>query len=154
MKKYCYLKDGNIVLGAQDLPINFENISNFYTLDDELLKTYGWLPYERVSEDKPIFVSSSYEILEDKVIEHYITRDKTEQEIQHDFDNEKKNKWNSIRENRNKLLKESDVYVVSDRWEEMDISNKQKLSFYRNQLRNIPQNFNDPDLVEFPDKPL
>jgi hypothetical protein len=152
--KYCFVKNGIVELGAQDLPINFENVSNFNLLDFETLKSYGWLPYELHSENKPIFVRSFYEVLDYKIIEHYITRDKTEQEIQHDFDNEKQNKWNSIREKRNNLLKESDVYVVSDRWEEMDISDKQKWSFYRNQLRNIPQNFNDPDLVEFPNKPL
>lgn len=154
MKKYCYIKENNVILGAQDLPSSFENVSNFNALDDELLKPYGWLPYERISEDKPIFVSSSYEILEDKVIEHYITRDKTEQEINIDLDNEKQSRWNDIRQKRNELLKESDVYVVSDRWEDMDISEKQKWSFYRNQLRNIPQDFNDPDLVQFPNKPI
>jgi hypothetical protein len=154
MKKYCYVKDGNVILGAQELPINFENISNFYTLDDESLKTYGWLPYERESDDKSIFVSSSYEILENKVIEYYVTRDKNEQEIRHDFDIEKQNKWDLIRKKRNDLLKESDVYILPDRWEEMDISDKQKWSLYRKELRNIPQNFDDPDLVNFPTKPL
>ena len=153
MKKYCYVKECNVVIGAQDLPSSFENVSNFNALDDETLKVYGWLTYERISEDKPIFVSSSYEILEDKVIEHYITRDKTEQEINIDLYSEKQSKWDVVRQQRNELLKESDVCVVSDKWEEMDISDKQKWSFYRSQLRNIPQNFSDPDLVEFPNKP-
>jgi hypothetical protein len=153
MKKYCYIKDGNIILAAQDLPINFENVSNFHVLDDESLKNYGWLPYERISEDKPIFVSSSYEILEDKVIEHYITRDPTEDETIIGLENEKQNKWNEVRIKRNELLSESDVYVVSDRWEEMDTENKQKWSLYRKQLRDIPQTFNDPESVEYPNKP-
>lgn len=154
MKKYCYTENGNVIGGPQDLPTSFANVSNFHVLDAESLKSYGWLPYERVSEDKPIFVGSNYEILEDRVVENYITRDPTEQEINIGLENEKQSKWNEVRIRRNELLAESDVYVVSDRWEEMDIQSKQSWSNYRKQLRDIPQIFIDPDLVEYPNKPL
>jgi hypothetical protein len=82
MKLYCYTEDGETATGAQPLPVNWQNVSNFDLLDDQDLKQYGWLPYVQVSENKEVFVSSTREILEDKVVETVITRDKTPEEIQ------------------------------------------------------------------------
>lgn len=153
MKKYCYIKDGNVELADQDLPINFENVSNFYILSDEEVRSYGWLPHEKVSENKDVFVSSSYEILEDKVIEHFITRDKTEQEIAAELVIEKQEKWEEIKKIRDSLLKETDINVVSDRWAGMSENTRQQWTQYRQLLRDIPQTFEDPNEVVFPVSP-
>jgi hypothetical protein len=44
---------------------------------------------------------------------------------------------------RNNLLKESDIKVMSDKWEEMDIEAKSLWTNYRKQLRDIPQLFSN-----------
>jgi len=153
MKKYCYVKNGKIVAAEQDLPVNFENISNFYLLGDADLKRYGWLPYEKLSEDKDVFVSSSYEILEDKVIERFVTRDKTKQELQAEVEEKTAMQWDSIRSKRNILLQESDVFVVSDRWEQMSSETKKAWSEYRKALRDLPQNVTNSFDVIWPIQP-
>jgi hypothetical protein len=58
-------------------------------------------------------------------------------------------KWIQVKEIRDKLLVESD-------WTQgADVPNaiKSPWSEYRTVLRNIPQNFSNPDDVVFPDKP-
>jgi hypothetical protein len=43
-----------------------------------------------------------------------------------------------VREQRNKLLRESDVWVVADRWATYTDTEKTKYSTYRQQLRDVP----------------
>jgi hypothetical protein len=150
MKKYCLIENGKIKAQPTKLPINWDNISNFYVLDDETLKTYGWLPVETISENKEIFSSSSLEIFDDKVVETVITRDKTKEEITIEKQNEIKNQLQIIRENRNNLLKESDILVLIDKWETYTEEKKQKIKTYRQELRDLPNNIKDPFSVTFP----
>jgi hypothetical protein len=150
---YCYIKDNQIVQKNVSLPINWENISNFYVLPDNILKTYGWIPYEKVSENKPILVSSSLEILEDKVIETFVTRDKTQEELNVETEQEIANKWNEIREQRNELLKQSDILVLIDNWESFSAEKQNEIRNYRQTLRDIPQNFQSPFEVVWPNLP-
>lgn len=153
MNLYCYIENGEIVGSVQQLPTCWKNISNFYSLDDETLKSYGWLPYFSISENREIFVSSSREILEDKVIETIITRDRTPQEIEDKNNEELINKWNNIRSRRNELLRQSDIYVLVDRWNSMTIEKQQEWSIYRQELRDLPNKFSNPDSVVFPNVP-
>lgn len=153
MNLYCYTENGEVVGSVQELPVNWRNISNFNILDNETLKTYGWLPYESVSEGREIVVSSVREILEDKVVETIITRDRTPEELQEIENIEIQNKWNNIRSQRDELLKQSDIYVLVDRWNSMDLDKQQEWSNYRQQLRDLPENFSNPDDVVFPDIP-
>ena len=61
--------------------------------------------------------------------------------------------WNQIRKTRNSLLEKSDIYVLSDRWESMTNEKKQEWSDYRQNLRDIPENFEDPLEVVWPTIP-
>jgi hypothetical protein len=56
-------------------------------------------------------------------------------------------KWFDIRDKRNKLLSETDWWGVSDRV----MTDAEKT--YRQELRNLPNNFSSPDDVIFPTKP-
>jgi len=153
MKLYCYTEDGQIKNGPMTLPVNWKNISNFNALDDNSLRDYGWLPYMKVSDFKDIIVSSSFEIIDDKVIETVITRDKTPEELEKESVQEQLNKWEAIRSQRDELLKKSDIYVMIDRWNSMDSTEQQQWTEYRQLLRDIPQTYTDPDLVIFPTLP-
>jgi len=57
--------------------------------------------------------------------------------------------WITIKKNRNKLLAESDWTQISD----VPKKTQKKWKEYRQSLRDIPQFFEDPDFVVFPEKP-
>ena len=61
--------------------------------------------------------------------------------------------WNVVRAKRNRLLVESDVMVLPDRWAAMSQEQQQVWSAYRQSLRDIPQNFDDPADVVWPEMP-
>jgi hypothetical protein len=152
MKRYCLIKDGEVTqIGG--LPVNFDNVSNFHTLEDNQIKPYGWLPVETISENKEIREGVEYIIEENVVKEIITTRDKTEEEIEIENQSKIEVKWYSARFKRNNLLKESDVEILPDRWENMDLPVKAAWSLYRLQLRDIPQTFSNPDEIIWPTKP-
>ena len=157
--RYCHVIDsinleGKIVKvidkGPCSLPESYENITNFYLLSPSELKMYGWLPVITEGENKPVFVSSCYEILESKIVEHVTTRDYTDEEKQASEKEALRKKWQEIRSNRNALLKETDFKVLADIWERLSVEERQKISNYRQALRDIPQTFNSPEGVTFP----
>lgn len=57
--------------------------------------------------------------------------------------------WRNIRRRRDGLLAETDWTQLAD----VPESTRRKWVEYRQQLRDIPQFFDDPDFVVFPDKP-
>lgn len=158
MKLYCLVEEkienGTSIKvvkdGPRELPQHTANVSNLCFLDDKTLKQIGWLPFEQLTENKLVFVSSSYEILEDKVVEVIITRDKVEEELVADTENLNKYKWNLIRQQRDLMLSESDKLVVADKWIMYSPEEKQKIAAYRQSLREIPSEFSDPTEVVFP----
>ena len=159
MKLYCLVETKigengeeykSIVEGPVELPLNTPTISNFQALDEESLKSLGWLPYIKQTEDKPVYVSSSYTFTSSEVIEEIITRDKTEEEL-----NQEKNKqhyyaWQRVREQRNNLLNESDKLITIDRWEKLSCEEKDRISEYRQALRDLPLRDSDPNNIIFP----
>jgi hypothetical protein len=61
--------------------------------------------------------------------------------------------WGVVREKRNELLTASDVMIMTDRWNAMTAGEQTGWSEYRQTLRDIPQNFDDPTDVVFPETP-
>jgi hypothetical protein len=155
MKLYCYVEDDGVneptIDGPRSLPENFKNVSNFSSLSEEQVIQHGWLPYEKISENKEIFVSSRYEITGDKIIQHITTRDKTEEEKQQEETDKISQQWILVRNKRDELLTESDKNVVVDKWLLMNDETKILHSNYRKKLRDIPQEFNNPFDVVFPE---
>lgn len=158
MKKFAYIEN-NHVKQIGGLPTNWGNISNFYLLNPEdeiemsIIKQNGWFPVETISENKEIQENIEYVIEENVVKEIIITRDKTQEEIDKENQSIIDGKWHSVRIKRNNLLKESDIEILPDKWENMDLHIKSSWSLYRTQLRNIPQTFSNPDEIIWPIKP-
>lgn len=154
MKLYCYIKkdnNGNQKMeGPSVLPESFANVSNFHCLDEKTLKNYGWLPYEKRTENKEIFVSSNFQILEDKVVENIVTRDRSEEEKNQEESVKISQEWSSVRKQRDELLNQSDKEVVVDKWLLMDEETKLLWTKYRKKLRDLPQEFTNPLDVIFP----
>lgn len=158
MKRFA-LVENNEVKQIGGLPTNWGNISNFYLLNPEdeiemsIIKQNGWLPVETISEDKEIQENTEFIIEENVVKEIITTRDKTQEEIDRENQSTIEAKWHSVRIKRNNLLKESDIEIMPDKWENMDLSVKASWSLYRLQLRDIPQTFSNPDEIIWPIKP-
>jgi len=154
MKKFAYIENGKVE-EVGDLPRNFKNVSNFSALENNLerLKIFNWLPVETIKENKPIVVSTEYVIEEDLVKEIITTRNLTEEEIEENTKREIEQKWNDIRRERNSLLSQSDVHILIDKWEDMTEGKKTEWKAYRQSLRDVPQNFENPDEVVWPVKP-
>lgn len=152
MKKYCLIKDGKVTQ-IGELPVNFDNVSNFHALPNDEIKKYGWLPVETVSDNKEIQENIEYIIEENIVKEMVSTRDKTQEEIEKELQHQIESKWHSIRFQRDNLLKNSDLNILPDKWDEMSSETKLLWSLYRKQLRDIPQTFENPDSVIWPTKP-
>ena len=58
-------------------------------------------------------------------------------------------KWIDIREQRDKLLRDTDYVVLAD----YDIANKDEWLEYRQSLRDIPQDFDNAEDVVYPEEP-
>lgn len=149
--QYIKVKN-NVVDGLpQDLPASWGNISNFYALDLESLKNYGWYPYEQediILNENEIIVEWVYHIEENKVIRRAIKRELTVDEINHQQSIFVEKKWEKIRTKRNELLLESDWTQLQD----VEVPNKQSWILYRKSLRDITKT-GDPELVIWPSKP-
>ena len=59
--------------------------------------------------------------------------------------------WVKVRKQRNQLLKDSDYIMVSDA--PITAEKKEEWETYRQVLRDIPQDYDSPDEVVYPDKP-
>tara|TARA_R100001143_G_scaffold8287_1_gene10474 strand:+ start:339 stop:704 length:366 start_codon:yes stop_codon:yes gene_type:complete len=57
--------------------------------------------------------------------------------------------WNIVRVERDALLSDSDHVMLAD----FPLEDKSDWETYRQELRDIPQDYDDPDDVEFPNEP-
>lgn len=139
MKLYCEIEEKfgikSIKRGPCVLPQNTASISNFDQITDlRELKIHGWIPYIKITDGKQIVIGSNTVILEDSVQETILTRDETQEE-------KEEKAWKVIREERDRLLKETDMYTLSDRWAVLEDSEREKIALYRQALREIPQTY-------------
>ena len=72
-------------------------------------------------------------------------------ETLHDEEFKVRGKWIDIRNKRTRLLKDSDYLILADA--PVDETQKQEWTTYRQALRDIPQDYDSPDEVVYPDKP-
>ena len=145
--KYALVEDGVVKESNRVLPRNWKNISNFYLLDQETLKSYGWFPYRFEPASIPengIPDGSLHQITEEEVIEIQTYRIKTELEIEIELNS----KWSQIRFQRNKLLLECDWTQLAD----IPNETKELWTSYRTQLRDITSQPN-PFSINWPVKP-
>ena len=147
--KYALVEDGVVKESNRVLPRNWKNISNFYLLDEETLKSYGWFPYRFEPASIPengIPDGSLHQITEEEVIEIQTYRIKTELEIEIELNS----KWSQIRFQRNKLLLECDWTQLVD----TQLTSEKKIEWqtYRQLLRDVTLQ-SDPYNIIWPDEP-
>ena len=61
--------------------------------------------------------------------------------------------WNSLRQDRNRLLANSDARVLPDRWTAYTTEQQSAWATYRQELRDLPQNTVDPFNPIWPAEP-
>lgn len=146
---YIQYENGAVVGYPRPLPTNFADVSNFYLLDDERLRTYGWYPVRFVpaQKDQNTIVTGQMFVLEgNEVVQYEQVRQKTQDEI----NKETEQKWETIRAERNNLLLQSDWTQLYDVPLTTEI--KQQWMDYRQELRDVTQQ-TDPDNIVWPVKP-
>lgn len=147
--KYIYVENNQIAGNPQELPKNWANISNFYLLDNEKLKQYGWYPFRFVEADinsNQFYDGSDFVIEEHEVVEYQKVRNKTPQEIE----NEINGQWTFIRYQRNELLTQYDWTQLQD--SPLSEQKQGEWQTYRQSLRDITLQ-SDPFNIIWPTKP-
>lgn len=153
MSRYVYVVENEIVEGPKQLPKSWKNISGFNYLSDPELKTHGWLPYivtpveidwKTETNDTPII-----SINQDDVTETQTKRNKTSGEIDSDI----LSLGETVRAQRNELLRESDWVVVRNLEQPGSIDNILDWTDYRQSLRDIPEQPDFPYEIIWPTKP-
>jgi hypothetical protein len=147
MSLYYIVTDNTIIDGPTLLPAQFQ-----LTPPEELVKL-GWY---QVIQNMPETFKERTEVLNGPILEigdgfvtaTYTKRDKTEEEMNATITAE----WKPIREERNKLLAETDYITMADRWSTLTDEEKTAWATYRQALRDIPQTFDSIWTVVFPEK--
>ena len=85
----------------------------------------------------------------EEVEEKYVTPEECRTLIEASVTDEEK--WVSVRHGRNQLLKDSDYIMFPDIT--ITTEKKEEWETYRQSLRDIPQDYDSPDEVVYPDKP-
>ena len=147
--RYVYVENGIVASENRYLPMNWNNISNFNSLDVDSLKQFGWYPYRFIETTIPsgyTIDGSYYEITDDEVLEIQTTRPLTDEEQQTIIDSH----WANIRSRRNTELNESDWTQISD--SPLTAEKKEEWQIYRQSLRDITTQLN-PSSIEWPTPP-
>lgn len=147
---YIQVENGEVKGYPQPLPQNWADVSNFYLLEDERVRQYGWYPLRFVPAEKTendVVTGQSFVIEGNEVVQYEQIRPKTQTEIE----NENSIQWQNIRNERNKLLLESDWTQLTD--SPLTPENKSEWESYRQQLRDVTSQL-DPKNIIWPTKPL
>ena len=143
------LIENNTVKGyPTTLPQNWKDVSNFYLLDQEKLRQYGWFPVRVVPANKSendVVTGQRFEIGTTEVVQYEEIRQKTNEEIQTETNIRREN----IRVQRDRLLLECDWTQLAD----VNLTNINEWKTYRQALRDITTQ-SDPKNVVWPTKPV
>ena len=147
---YIQVENDQVKGYPQPLPQNWANVSNFYLLEDERLRQYGWYPVRFVPAEKTdndMVTGQNFVVEGNEVVQYEQIRPKTEEEL----NRENEGYWVGVRSKRNILLQESDWTQLPD----SPISSEKMVRWqtYRQELRDVT-NQTDPKNIIWPPKPL
>jgi hypothetical protein len=158
MANYAFVKDNIITALYEDLPTNWENVSNFYLLKDDIeaLNSMGWQLVEKVQPDfdtQTQYLGSTYHrIIDGQVIETQYVIDRpvepelsvtepTEQELLEAQIIKHNQAMRELRNTRDDMLAKTDftqlVDVIEIQGPELSLAYKQ----YRQALRDLPNTY-------------
>jgi hypothetical protein len=164
MAEYCYIENNEIKEYHSDLPSSWRNISglNLSKSNTDFLLSIGWYPVEKQNvsyDDKTHKLAGyNYTIQSDKVIEIPIIESLSPQEISDRIATEQFNFYQTLRDVRNNLLKDSDWTQCADIQSKNSIEWIDAWKNYRQQLRDLPESYVEIDnydinTIRWPIKP-
>jgi|TARA_R110000803_G_scaffold1153_1_gene3803 hypothetical protein len=145
--EYAYIENGAVKF-KRNIPKNWKNISGFhhYAGNNVFLKTLGWLPV--ITNTITILTN---EVRDEDVItinDNDVTVDEKKRTMtDYEIADRLAGQWESLRFERNELLTETDWMAASDR----TMSDAEAV--YRQTLRDLPANTDDPSNPIWPTKP-
>ncbi|MEY2997871.1 MAG: Synechococcus phage [Bacteroidota bacterium] len=117
--------------------INSENIvENIVLAEPDFAVEQGW---KAIPEDQPVEIGWVYNG------QNFI--DSTTEEEEQILG------WKIVRFKRDKLLKETDVFMLVDRFNSLTLEEQNSVTEYRRDLRDIPQNYLNYSEVVWPKEP-
>jgi hypothetical protein len=144
---YAHVENGKVTYTGS-LPKNWRNVSglNLSDGDNDYLKTLGWLPYVEVSVE--IGADETPDGADTVVTETEVTATAKKRAM---TDAEKTDRTASnlsnLRTERNLKLADTDFYALSD------VTMSSAMTTYRQALRDLPANTEDPSNPIWPTKP-
>lgn len=160
---YAHILNNSIVQVMESLPKNWRNTSNFDCLSDEQVADLSWAGYPDrflvvVQTPQPQYntstqrLESDYEFDGESVSVVWTIKSIAAAEIQTQQENSTIRKWEDIRAERDSLLAACDWTQLRDcRLSEEKI---EEWTEYRQALRDLPQTYDTPDELIFPQPPL
>jgi hypothetical protein len=144
---YAHVENGSIDFQGE-LPTSWRNISglNLSKDDNAYLKSLGWLPLTEtnVTPDSDEVLDSDQVIIneDDVQIVHRVRSMTTDELTLRDVES-----WQNMRQLRNELLGGTDFYALSD------VTMSSDMTVYRQALRDLPANIDDPTNITWPVAP-
>mgnify|MGYP003646260284 FL=1 len=142
---YALVENGNVTrIGG--LPKNWKNVSGLRMADDATLLSLGWYPVVETNVTagaNEVKTPDTVTVVDDTVTKVEQVRTMTDDEIADRLAGQ----WESLRMHRNILLTKTDWMAASDR----TMSDAEGV--YRQALRDLPANTDDPSNPIWPTKP-
>ena len=149
---YVLVENGKLVDGPRALPRNWNNISNFNILPENTIFSLGWRRYRYVPYNGDMAVKVSIDSIIEITDTEYIERQQVREKTQEEQNSGTQLFWPEIREKRNHLLAECDWTQLYD--SPLSAEKKTEWAAYRQELRDIPANFVNPNDVVWPTPPV
>ena len=151
---YAHVKEDGSVDYLGSLPKNWGSVSGLHLSngDDAYLKTLGWLPLVETNVTPTANQTFDTDVVtaeEDRVTLVHRVRDMTAEEI---VDRDA-SYMEGLREQRDKKLLDSDWTQASDHSSPLAADKKAEWATYRQVLRDLPENTDDPATPTWPTEP-
>lgn len=149
MTKWAYVEN-NEIKGVYDrLPNSWKNISGLNTLENDLdmLSSLGWKQvsnYDTYDSDKYNEMGYTFSIQDGEVRGTPILKEKIPV-VESVYD-----PLLSVREERDRLLYQSDIYQLADWQMTFDTVLKNRWLLYRSKLRDVPQVYESTGILDWP----
>lgn len=141
--RYGHVTDNTIDAGPGSLPSSWENISGLNNMNNEELRSLGWLPWIFITvpvEQNQVLAGSTVIINSNDIVETQIVRDMTPDEIQ----GRDQQEMNTNKQQAEDRLYETDWTTIPDVSDpavsDPYLANAVEFAAYRSQIRKIAVN--------------
>jgi hypothetical protein len=162
MANFVHIENGSITEYHDKIPKNWKNISGLDLMTPEQQLSLGWYPVTNLSDahnsDTHYIAGYTYDIFADHVVQTTQIVAYTTEELAQRVEQRTENVMAALREERNRLLDESDWTQILDIAELKGEPWRIEWKVYRQELRNLPAvyegtNLNNLSSVIWPTKP-